>query len=442
MITKIEIDGYKSFEAFSLRFKPFTVIAGINAVGKSNLFDALRHLSRLVSNETLREAFETERGSLDELFTLFPDGTRKQEIRYGAEMLLPEVTVDQFSEKANLVHRRVRYELSVGIGSSGDLSIGHERLTAIKRGDDPFLKSNPNIRAHLPKLKTGRTSPFIDTEGNRITISQDQNQGRKRTVSLEGAKRTVLSSITTIEFPHAYATRRALEDLHFLQLNQDKLRAPSPFSASSSLQSDGEGLAAVIARIEKQNPEILRRISNDLGLIVPGVDAVSVAHDTSREEHVIKVWHVDGYDFPSKLLSDGTLRLLALVTLVHDPEYTGTVILEEPENGVYPGRIPDLVALLKQFSSEDLDWFRPKQLIVNTHSVPLIRAVDDSSIVFASLKNRLSNHHPMHQVTEMSYVDVDGFQGKLFPEEDRLRARVAKNQLVRFLEEKSSAPSL
>ncbi|WP_288331478.1 AAA family ATPase, partial [uncultured Alistipes sp.] len=56
MITKIEIDGFKSFRKFSMTFSPFTVIAGINASGKSNLFDALELLSRLADND-LKESF-------------------------------------------------------------------------------------------------------------------------------------------------------------------------------------------------------------------------------------------------------------------------------------------------------------------------------------------------------------------------------------------------
>ena len=46
MITKLEIDGFKSFRDFSIEFSPFTVVAGKNASGKSNLFDALELLSR------------------------------------------------------------------------------------------------------------------------------------------------------------------------------------------------------------------------------------------------------------------------------------------------------------------------------------------------------------------------------------------------------------
>ncbi len=44
MITYIKIDGFKSFKDFEMGFTPSTVVAGVNASGKSNLFDALKLL--------------------------------------------------------------------------------------------------------------------------------------------------------------------------------------------------------------------------------------------------------------------------------------------------------------------------------------------------------------------------------------------------------------
>jgi len=46
MITRIEIDGFKSFSNFSMDLKPFQVIIGAKGSGKSNLFDALQVLGR------------------------------------------------------------------------------------------------------------------------------------------------------------------------------------------------------------------------------------------------------------------------------------------------------------------------------------------------------------------------------------------------------------
>lgn len=69
MITYIKINGFKSFHNFEMEFTPFTVIAGANASGKSNLFDALTLLSRLAETDNLKRAFSEQRGDFIELFT-------------------------------------------------------------------------------------------------------------------------------------------------------------------------------------------------------------------------------------------------------------------------------------------------------------------------------------------------------------------------------------
>ena len=64
MITYLKIDGFKSFQQFEMEFTPFTVIAGANAAGKSNLFDALKLLSDLADADKIQKAFRGQRGIL------------------------------------------------------------------------------------------------------------------------------------------------------------------------------------------------------------------------------------------------------------------------------------------------------------------------------------------------------------------------------------------
>jgi len=77
MITRIEINGFKSFVDFQMEFTPLTVIAGTNGSGKSNLFDAL-HLLANLSKTDLRSAFSSKllRGEVSESFTKYGDKLR------------------------------------------------------------------------------------------------------------------------------------------------------------------------------------------------------------------------------------------------------------------------------------------------------------------------------------------------------------------------------
>ena len=430
VITRIEIDGYKGFEDFSMDFSPFTVIAGVNGVGKSNLFDALRHISRLVS-ETLVEAFITDRGAYEELFTLFPSGKRRDNIGYAVEMLLPEKVEDQFSAEAQLQNLRLRYELSIRMETPRKFNLLHERLTYIKKVDDNFTAKHQEVRDYLPKLSRGRQTPFIDTEENQITISQDGNAGRKRVVSRDGAQRTVLSSITTIEFPHAYAARKMLENIHFLQLNPEKLRVSSKFSAPQSLSQDGENLAAVLARLIERDADVEQMVSNDLASIIPGVSEFFLRYDEMREEYVVGIKHIDGYEIPSKLLSDGTLRILALIAISYDPEFNGLIILEEPENGVHPRRIPQIVDLLQSMAGfpNSSDGYGYKQVVANTHSMVVVRCVT-GSLALATTKRVPDRENGPHTVTEVVSAD------------DEVLRLIFESQLEEMLNSEKGASSL
>ena len=75
MITFIRITGFKSFQNFEMTFTPLTIVAGANASGKSNLFDALKLLSRLAETD-LKTAFSEQRGNPIELFTQYGENLK------------------------------------------------------------------------------------------------------------------------------------------------------------------------------------------------------------------------------------------------------------------------------------------------------------------------------------------------------------------------------
>jgi AAA15 family ATPase/GTPase len=113
MITYLKINGFKSFHNFEVSFTPLTVIAGINASGKSNLFDALSLLSRLAEVDNIKKAFKEQRGEFIELFTQLDRDVYAQEIEFCVEMLVNRTIKDAWGNKASLRYTRLRYELKL-----------------------------------------------------------------------------------------------------------------------------------------------------------------------------------------------------------------------------------------------------------------------------------------------------------------------------------------
>lgn len=134
MITKIEIDGFKSFSDFQMEFTPFTVIAGTNASGKSNLFDALHLLSNLAVMD-LRTAFSYKnlRGDVKELFTQYGDKVTARKMHFAVELLVERKIVDNWGGQCDIKTPRLRYELTIARKENGkgfeELVVEYEYLT-------------------------------------------------------------------------------------------------------------------------------------------------------------------------------------------------------------------------------------------------------------------------------------------------------------------------
>jgi predicted ATPase len=146
--------------------------------------------------------------------------------------------------------------------------------------------------------------------------------------------------------------------------------------ASPFLSVEGRNLAATLVRMQAEDPFLINDVSCDLANLVPGMLKVEVDTDQARNQYIVKAITEDRASFSSRVLSDGTLRMLALATLRNDPEHHGVLCLEEPENGVHPSRLQNIARVLRDlatnFQDQDQIGLPLRQLLVNTHSPTFI----------------------------------------------------------------------
>ena len=397
MITQIEIDGFKTFKDFKVELAPFQVIVGPNGSGKSNLFDALQLLSHLAGMELIL-AFKGLRGEAREVFTQLPNEKNKRRTRtklvpevntdtifLAVEMLVDRKVKDRWGQEAELKFTRLRYELTIVRRARNDgleqFFITREVLTSIPQHKDMWSKKY-NLLNQTQRIPFGSddVTSFIttaakqgdSTKPNKVIISLvSENEQAGNFFFADQMESTVLSGVSKIDFPHVFAARSALQSLQFLHLDAQALRHPSSLTDPSTLALNGEYLPATLARIKGEDPLAFHLISLNLAGLVDIMN-IDVERDQVHGEYRILARSSDNRTFPATLLSDGTLRLLALATMSNDPQLRGTLCIEEPENGVHPLHLQKIAHLLRDiatnFSDPEREGEPLRQVLVTSHS--------------------------------------------------------------------------
>ena len=386
MITRIEIDGFKTFKDFSVDLAPFQVIVGPNGSGKSNLFDALHLLSRLAELD-LRSAFQEVRGEANELFT---KGIPENRIKFAVEMLVDHRVRDRLGREVALQDTRLRYELEItrfdNDNSLPELRITHEALRTIAVEQDHWIKK---LGVHSPTEKSRNLISAIRRPSRAIrnvnelessmalTIRlHSDGTGKSKNTIAENAEVTVLSSITNTDHPHAFATREELRSLRFLHLNPEALRQPASVQSARSLSPEGKNLPTTLVRMQTEDEYALTDVSRDMANLVRGIIRIQVEREKASDKYVIYAETSDQHTFSAQVLSDGTLRLLALATLRNDPQFHGTLCLEEPEDGVEPLHLKVMARVLREmatdFTNPDYAEEPLRQILITSHSPSFI----------------------------------------------------------------------
>ncbi|AUB80874.1 AAA family ATPase [Candidatus Thiodictyon syntrophicum] len=458
MLTRLEVDGFKSFEDLVIDLAPLTVIVGNNAAGKSNLFDVIQLLANLATRD-VAEAVKDMRGEPLELFRQTAGG-RSSQIRLAAEVLVDPVVRDPWGSEVKLSHTRLRYEVTLerrtikpGIER---VQVAHEAALPIMRKDDKWADSmRPSKAFRGAFLKYVRQKPWLTTEGLpeglTFSVHQDGKQGRNRPAS--AAEATVLYSITNAEFPHLFALREEMRYWRLLQLDPALLRKPVPATAPDVLTADGSNLAAVLAQLKAETATkirpvgVLSDIAAELNNLIPGITKLDAQlHEASRE-YRIELTMRDGLPFSSRVISDGTLRVLTLLTLLHDPRHRGLICFEEPENGVHPARIKQLIQRLRDMVTDpqgfgDDDVSTPlSQLLLNSHSPVVLSALinkelmsEHRSILFADTATVTDpQKHEQRRRTRLRPVRFK-VQTSLFGDDDVPQGFVSDLEVKRVLE--------
>ena len=343
MLERLTVRGFKSLREVTIEpGRHLTVLFGPNAAGKSNLLEAAQVLSVMSRAPTLQEALGANspvRGHTAECFS-YPDEGLPALLK--ADRARPSFTLEAVLSTSEAAYEyRLSPRLDPRIGAIG---VSDEYLAETR----PDTKRFPNIRTRDGQIlirRKGSREPKRESLGARGSILSDRRYSGAGYEALDHLRRE-------FERWRIYAVEP-----------QFRMRAEQFPGDFLDIGVHGEFIGSYLYRMHAAKPKYYASVVRMLRQLVPGMDAFTLALN-ERRGNLDLLFRQDGVEYSSRIVSEGTLRILALCALTMNPWIEeGLVGIEEPENGVHPRRLEQIADLLLSFGEQ-----QDRQVIVTTHS--------------------------------------------------------------------------
>jgi predicted ATPase len=328
---RVESLRVQNFRALrSVEFKelaPFTVLLGPNGSGKSTVFDVFGFLSDCFA-VGLRKAWD-KRGRARELKTRGGDGPLVIEIKYRERPGTPIIT----------------YHLAIDEERNSPVVV--EEWLQWKRGSH------------------GRPFRFLEYsrgEGRAISGEMPDSEDRRVDQKLSGPDLIAVNTLGQFaEHPRVAALRSFITDWYVSYLSTSDARGLPEAGPHERLSRTGDNLPNVIQYLKEQYPDELDSVFAHLRNRIPKLERV-IAEPLADGRLLLQIKDAP-FDQPilSKFASDGTLKMLAYLLILHDPNPPRFIGIEEPENFLHPRLLRGLAEECRMVSERT-------QLLATTHS--------------------------------------------------------------------------
>ena len=327
-LRKLTLKGWKSIQATSppLEFRASNILIGANGAGKSNLVSFFKMLNELVG-ERLQE-FVGRAGGADSVLYLGSKTTPQI-----------EAELDFQTETGS-----TRYSV---------------RLVHAAR--DTLLFAEETIRFHRP----GHDSPRVEIlgAGQRESLLKEAATAGNETARV--ARRDLLTRLRVFHFHDTSDASR--------------MRQSCYIEANRYLYPDAGNLAAMLYLYQQTHPKIYRRIVAAVRQVAPFFKDFVLEPQKLNPRNILLNWRAEGseYLFGPHQLSDGTLRFVALITLLSHPaeDLPMLLVVDEPELGLHPAALTILAGslqvaaqhcqvLVATQSAALVDMFEPEDILV------------------------------------------------------------------------------
>lgn len=371
MLKSFTLKNFKSYQETIIRLSRVTFLVGANASGKSNALEALRFLGWLGQGKRL-----------DEIDREFSSGKPSSRTRGSASDLFRFGT-NSFSISASIE--------AEGDGERNDINWMIEIRKPKRRKNHDAKLVNYSEKA----FSGNRTIPLFETVStpnglSNVTYASYDNfakGGNKPRVECANDQAIFYQLLSPSRFPQPkskevipFATKTILDsfaNILFLDPDPSAMRDLADISPGTKITENGSNVSSVL-QLLCTNPKTKRSV---LSLVksLPEQNLTDIDFVTVRELNKVMLrleeHFGNGRKVPASLLSDGTLRALAIAAaLCGVPEHS-IVVIEEIDNGIHPSRARDLVCNIRRIAAE-----RNIQVVITTHNPALMDAIQPDEL--------------------------------------------------------------
>ncbi len=385
MFSRIQTRHFRSLKAVDQSLGPVQALVGPNASGKTTFLDVIALLSELVRRRgDVREAVLARSASFEKLIWQGVNGDRasRKAFQLAVEAPIPDAVRERMAADKRAL-ALVRYEVEIGLDeAANELGLNHETLwlgPQVETGspqqrrlfpkavDDPpdifFGKSKPGFRTAIKKMPGGNDNYY--TEGAKTYMPSFRLGRSKQALAHIPADADA--------FPVSSWFRDLLEKgVQTVVLNTQTIQKPSPPGLGRRFQTDGSNLPWVIAELRKDPERFTAWLEHVRTALEDIVDIDTVERAEDRHRYLV-VKYENGAQVPSWLVSDGTLRLLALTIPAYLKDLGGVFLIEEPENGIHPKAIETVIQSLCSIYNG--------QVLIATHSPVALNLLEPSQVL-------------------------------------------------------------
>lgn len=365
MISYIRVEHYKSLDYIELDLSPVTVLVGANGTGKSNFVDAIRFMKDAVQFDLDRAV--SERHGIDSIRQWSPRrpynfkielGLRRSNDRHGKYA----VTLASQGGKFRIVREEAQWNEVT-------------KRYSISNRNDPAGRRPAAVSTRFVRNRDG-TVEWAETQDGHT---------EQRTAKVELKDELLLSGSAGSPWVHFPGSRflgmrglsMALHDIETYSIFPNVLRTPQTRSVEARLHSTGDNLTSIFKAMSrsKRGSAARAEITDSLKKIMPNLEAIIIQSVGGLMVPAFRVKESDGtrHDFNVSQISDGTLRVLGLLTALYQPNRPSVIALEEPEQTVNPAVLAVVAEAIK-------DVGKKSQVLVTTHSPHFIDQFEPEEI--------------------------------------------------------------